>query len=142
MTEIHRIGSFNIDMEDVFNEDRIGDFHTKNVGTMFIEVYNKEGQHIPHFHFFIKDKKINGCLQIFKPEYFIHGRHKSTLTNKQLKQMYDYLKGYTFKTASNWQRIVYAWYGENTDNKYKPILKVTGDPSNTANMPNYLELLK
>lgn len=117
------------------------------IDELIIEIYSKEGDYIPHFHFYTKDNKIDGCMQIFKPEYFIHGRHKSILTNDQLKKLIEFLNTKEYEPVNDinkWQEIVLAWFGDNYPNKdkYKNLLKNKNITIDLVNMPNYLELLK
>ena len=146
--EITRIGSITIDVDDtdVIEEKVIGKVRLKRYGELIIEVYSKEGDYIPHFHFYTKDKKIDGCMQIFNPDYFIHGNHKSMLTNRQLKQLINFLNDERYESVNNWRLIVFAWIGENYDEQTKIAKKLKiknyKDPSNTINMPDYSKLLK
>lgn len=107
-----------------------------------IEVYPNECD-VPHFHFFTKDKKISGCLQIFKPEYFICGNDKSELTNTQLKQLVSFLNDEKYQDVNNWRLTVFAWAHDENKEIYKKMnLKNVKDPSDIINMPDYLKLLK
>ena len=143
MNDIEIIGIDTIILyDDVFEERSLDQLNFKGGKEVTIEVYSKEGDFIPHFHFYSKDKKIDGCLQIFKPEYFIHGKHTTILNNNYMKQMITYLSKYKYKPVNNWQRIVLAWYDANRDGRFRPILKVKDDPTDIANMPDYAKLLK
>lgn len=51
------------------------------IGEMVVEVYNLEGNNIPHFHINGQGKSI--CIQIYDNRYFKHGKHKDTFTNSK-----------------------------------------------------------
>ena len=124
--EIAHIGSF--EFLYVIEERTLGTPEIKGIGKLFIDVYSNEGDYIPHFHFYTKDKKIDGCIKIYTSEYFSHGRHTSVLNNSQLKQLNNWLKDDTENEGiiTNWQRIAFAWRDMNSGNKYKPINKNKG----------------
>lgn len=97
------------------------------IDTLIVRVYGSEGP-VPHFHFVSKNKEIDGCIRIDKPEYFPHGNHTSKLTGKNLKNMINFLNaphkrlgkhGYT-----NWDVICMYWDDDNVDYQIPEDLKM------------------
>lgn len=81
------------------------------IGEMVVEVYNLEGNNIPHFHINGQGKSI--CIQIYDNRYFKHGKHKDTFTNsKQEKYLDSWLRQRNSKYnngKSNWEIIRDMW---------------------------------
>lgn len=98
-----------------------------------ITIYGSEGP-IPHFHFENKDKTINGCLRLDKPEYFKHGKYQSKLNSKDKKRMIEWFqlphKSFGKYGLNNWQVICIYWDDNNPDYPY----------DKDAPMPNYEDL--
>lgn len=83
-----------------------------------ISVYNNEGDRIPHFHLETvgsvnKKQKLDCCICINEPRYFIHGKHTDTLTDSEAEELYNILKGKSdidgFKDKSVWDMIKASW---------------------------------
>lgn len=127
-----------IDLEDDFiMEDFIGDVPLsgkKGKGDNFlkISVYNDEGDYIPHFHFKSDKLNLDGCVEICSRRYFIHGKHTSTLNNKECKRLNKWLMNESKnKKYTNWELIVITW--NNHGNK----IRIN---SNNSSQPDYSKL--
>lgn len=129
------IGNFKTcDSKDILYEDTIGSFKSKGK-TLFVKVFSNEGP-IPHFHLMDKDKKFETCIQILKPEYFLHGTKMDILNSQQIKDLVKFLnkKDYANKRLTNFVAICRAW-NLSSSNEIKVPLKKNS-------IPDYSELNK
>lgn len=77
------------EIHPIWSMARIGNF---NGGSKFeVRVYAKEGD-IAHFHVVDEQKNREACVQIEKPEYFIHGKKTFMFNSGQKRELIDFLK--------------------------------------------------
>lgn len=76
-----------IEFDDVFEESTVyNKLPVKKHGKCKIAIFENEGL-LPHFHIFNKDNTFSCCIRLDKPEYFVHGEHKGTLNNNDIKKL-------------------------------------------------------
>lgn len=79
-------------MEDTSIETKVD-----KVGTVKFAVYHEDTA-VPHFHVFNKEtdkhKRIDTCFKFDVGEYFLHGKHDTTLNNQQLKKLQETLESH------------------------------------------------
>ena len=76
-----------------------------------VEVRNKEGFNIPHFHFIRKNNK-EGCIRIDEAKYFNHGnQYKETLNKNECYILNEWMdKDCPLNTSkTNWEYIKDFW---------------------------------
>ena len=114
------IGEFTVTDSTIDEDVKISDQITdgKKTYNYQIYVYSNEGP-IPHFHVIdvTNNTKKNttsshsnkdACICIYKPVYFSHGSHTSTLNSKELKVLDTFLRtGYDGTTY--WDSICFLW---------------------------------
>lgn len=96
---------------------------------IMIHVFGKEG-YIQHFHISMKDGR-KTCLQFKENAYFLHGKYKDTLTNKELDKIKEMLQQPSddIPNITNWQMCIVLW---NRNNNFKGKVLELG-----LKMPNY-----
>lgn len=105
--------------EDLINEvnveekNRFPQFKKSFSGKCTIEVYGKEGEHMPHFHIIATDKSFECCICIFDNRFFNHGKHQDILARKDWKVLDDWMRKdnnkYMKNGGNNWESIVKVW---------------------------------
>ena len=105
-----------------------------------IEIFDREGFFIPHFHVTGKDNNVDCCICLAHPRFFTHGdEHTKRFTDKRTAKILDSFlrkekKGPSF-TATYWGFAVASWmashpFGDNViqpdytkvfDNPYKMV---------------------
>ena len=130
------IGQFDIrDIEDIFDEilestkKHVGGVSTKKNKTVLeVYVYGEEGKHLPHMHVLSPEKRkktsFDGCVKIYKAEYFPHSNHISTFNSEQLELFISFMNSLSKKTY-NGKRLTYwelatAYWNEIYNNKFEP----------------------
>lgn len=76
-----------------------------------VYVYPNDSGQKPHFHFILRSNKVEGCIRLDTNEYFIHGSHKGTMNNDQLKILDNWLnqKNNKYNEFTNWEYAKYIW---------------------------------
>ena len=107
-------------IEAPFLEEFVGNFYTKkdeHGKVLKLDIWSNDGDRLPHCHFREvtngnRRDKIDGCFKLFKPEYFAHGSHRSTLNNKVCRLLNAYLKEESDESPgmTNWEYAVTLWY--------------------------------
>lgn len=103
-------------------------------GNFKICVYGGE-RDISHFHFINTSTQKEGCLQILKNEYYIHGGHNLVLNAKERKRLVDFLAS-TNKDEpkeTNFQALCVEW------NRNNPNFILPKKPTSIL-MPDYLNM--
>lgn len=85
-----------------------------------INIYPNEGKYVPHVHIEAGGSVNNFscCVMLDKAEYFVHGKHKDKLTNKQAKILNEVMKSPYDDKFSIWEICVLFWE-RNSMNKVK-----------------------
>jgi len=129
-----KIGEFSVD--DDTPEETNGastDNGKKSDNIIEVWIYGNEGDRIPHLHFKSQKLNLDGCIKLEKAEYFKHCSHTSTLTDKQVKAFYDFMKTNNYKDkVNNYDLVVNIWNLGVYDN--------VREIDYMANMPDYSKL--
>ena len=104
--------------QDIYAMARIG-----YVSNLEIYVNTNDGGKIPHFHVRDKDDwdKFHTCIEIERPEYFLHGNKQGILNSKQKIALDQFmrskviLKKYADKFDNNWELVCFLWDMNNSD---------------------------
>ncbi len=126
-TNVEKVVIGEIDFGEVLNETNVEKkelfpkFKKSFSGKCTIEVYGREGEHVPHFHIISDDKSFECCICIFENRFFTHGKHKDVLARKDWKTLDDWMRKENilkkFKNVdTNWDSVVAIWKGLNDDN--------------------------
>lgn len=87
--------------------------------TKDLEIYvnTNDAGTIPHFH--VRDAvdwdRFHTCIQIEKPEYFLHGNKQDVLNSRQKKLLNDFMNApvaisrYSGNFANNWELTCFLW---------------------------------
>lgn len=79
-----------------------------------IIIYTDDLGKIPHLHF--KSERLNGCIRLDRPEYFIHGHHTSTLNTKQIRSFVKFMKSpHRHGGMTNWEYTLMLWNDNNSE---------------------------
>lgn len=139
--EIFNIGDINLSIP-IISEQVVDLLNISPYGECKVDVYSGEGQ-VPHFHITRKDSKkkknLSCCIKIFEPDYFVHGVHKGTLTNEQIKTLDSWLRSPHRNDVSrtNWEVIRDLWLiisQYTTPESFRKYKQYT--------QPNYLYMMK
>lgn len=81
-------------------------------GSCEVYIWKKEGDNIPHIH--IKNDKIDTCVCIYTPYYFLHGNsHVDHMNNKACNKFNDWMKKYNkrprYSGFTNWEVASILW---------------------------------
>ena len=107
-------------------------------GNLEVYVNTNDSGNIPHFHLRDKDdwEKFRSCIQIIRPEYYVHEGMEDVLNSKQRKDLVNFMsdnvsiKKYADKFDNNWQLVCFLWDLNNSD------FEIPDD----ATMPDYNNL--
>lgn len=125
-----------IELPTSINEARVDDNYHSPIfprsfkGKCKIEIFSREGENIPHFHITAINNKFSCCVQLFDNRFFVHGKHRDTLSKSDWKLLDLWLRDPNFKniSISNWNRAVELWSGAYRDVSLK---------FDTENQPDY-----
>ena len=123
---------FETNILDTLIEGQVGPkARIPKIGECKIEIYGNEGS-IPHFHIFNTNKSFETCICIYSNNYFVHGKYKDTLNEKQVNQLANWLKSPNDKNnkITNWEAVELAWDFANRECKF-PDNKKKGMPDYT-----------
>lgn len=106
------IGWIPLDNEDNFIIERTAGV-ILNV-KLKIEVFDDEGDFIPHLHITSDDNKIDCCACIAHPRFFLHGTHTKKLNNKKQAEILnqwlsEHCHRFNFEDKTNWEFIAASW---------------------------------
>lgn len=107
------------DFDDVFTESSFKS-SLKGMGKCTIEINMREGDNVPHFH--LKSSNgFNGCIKIFEPEAFSHGKYKDEITDgKTKKELNKFLNSKLDKRYDQtvWEVIRDEWLESHKQHQY------------------------
>lgn len=103
-----------------------------------IEVHSSDDGRKPHFHVSNTQsgkKRIDCCIRLDRPEYFLHGKHIYPIKDKEqldvvIKELKEKVKSKIInQTVTKWKELVLFWNFGNRSRCY------------TKRMPDYSKLL-
>ena len=82
------------------------------LGKCDITIRGDEGNYVPHFHIEgAGGQHFSCCVKLFAPEFFVHGKHRDILTEKNdIKFLNKFMKQPSGEgDMTNWERLVHYW---------------------------------
>lgn len=97
---------------------KIGSIDTQvgKTGNYEIWIYTNDPGNKPHFHIINEENGFSCCIQICKPEYFIHEGKEDVLNHKLKKSLVHFLKSMNKKRKiTNWEFLCMSWDSNNSN---------------------------
>lgn len=126
---------FEATIDDILTEDLV-DSNTKLKGGLIIRIFAKEGDYIPHFHFYKgSEDRAGGCIMLFDNRYFEHANHvKKIEDSKSRKILNNWLKTAICTSKNNehmrgkiiWTGMVDYWF-HNSKESYNSDISMMPD---------------
>ena len=124
--KVTTIGSIELELPNVLNEDKMDTIDLSKLGKCRIDVYGGEGS-VPHIH--IQGKNIDTCINLIGDSYFDHGKHTSKLSGNNEKLIKNWFKKENDNpTTKKLAKTMYDlarlnWNVKNEDNKIADNIK-------------------